>query len=166
VNLFFCDASALGKRYVPEVGTPVINHLFSTVAHNRLVMLTQALGETLSILVRRRNAGVFSQKAYQQASQALRLELIVAGQVRLRTTHDALVIASLPLVERHSVNSTDALVLAETLNLSATLHATGQTLVLVASDTRLLQAATAEGLTVFNPETATLAQLDALISPP
>ena len=53
---FYCDASALGKRYAPEVGTPLVNHLFAGVPHSRLVMLTQGLGETLSILVRRRNA--------------------------------------------------------------------------------------------------------------
>lgn len=41
MNLFFCDASALGKRYAPEVGTRLVNHLFATVSHDRLVMLTQ-----------------------------------------------------------------------------------------------------------------------------
>jgi predicted nucleic acid-binding protein len=95
MNLFFLDASALGKRYAPEAGTALVNHLFAAVRHDRFVMLTQALGEILSILVRRRNAGVLSQEAYKQASQALRTELIVAGQVRLRTTDDALVFASL-----------------------------------------------------------------------
>jgi hypothetical protein len=63
LNLFYCDASALGKRYAPEVGTPLVNHLFGTVPHHRLVMLTPGLGETLSILVRRRNAGLVSATA-------------------------------------------------------------------------------------------------------
>jgi hypothetical protein len=52
LNLFFCDAGALGKRYAPEVGTPLVNHLFTTVPHARLVMLnpetdTQAQLDTL-----------------------------------------------------------------------------------------------------------------------
>jgi predicted nucleic acid-binding protein len=164
VNLFFCDASALGKRYAPEVGTLLVNHLFATVSHDRLVMLTQALGETLSIIVRRRNSGVLSQAAYQHASQALRAELIAAGLVRLRATDDALVFASLPLVERHSLNATDALVLAAALDFATTLTATRDVLVLVASDGRLLRAASAEGVAGFNPETDTQAQLDTFVS--
>jgi predicted nucleic acid-binding protein len=163
VNLFFCDASALGKRYAPEVGTPLVNHLFAMVPHDRLVMLTQALGEILSIIVRRRNAGVLSQDAYHHASQALRTELIAAGLVRLQATDDALVFASLPLVERHSINATDALVLAAALDFAAPLKATGHALVLVASDARLLCAANAEGVVGFNPETDIQVQLDTLV---
>jgi predicted nucleic acid-binding protein len=164
VNLFYCDASALGKRYAPEVGTPLVNHLFDTVQHNRLVMLTQGLGETLSILVRRRNSGLLSAAAYQQASQALRAELITAGQVRLLPAEDALVFTSLPLIEHHSINATDALVLRSALDLAATLRAAGDDLVLVALDARLLRAAGAEGLTVFNPETDSLERLNALLT--
>jgi predicted nucleic acid-binding protein len=71
VNLFYCDASALGKRYAPEVGTAAINHLFATVEHDRLFLLTLSLAEVLSILVRRRNAGALSTAAFQLASQML-----------------------------------------------------------------------------------------------
>ena len=166
MNLFYCDASALGKRYAPEVGTPLVNHLFAGVPHSRLVMLTQGLGETLSILVRRRNAGLLSAAAYQQASQALRAELITAGQVGLRRSEDALVFSSLPLIEQHSINATDALVLRSALDLADTLRPTGNDLVLVAADARLLRAAVAEGLTVFNPETDPLKRLDALLNAP
>jgi predicted nucleic acid-binding protein len=164
VNLFFCDASALGKRYTIEAGSTVMNHLFASVSHDRLVILTQAIGETLSILVRRRNAGSLSHSAYQVASQALRSELITAGQVQFRVTDDALVFASLPLIEQHSINSTDALVLTAALDLGVTLQATGDSVVLSASDGRLLRAAAAEGLPVFNPETDSTAQLDTLLA--
>ena len=46
MNVFFFDTSALGKRYVPEVGTAEVNHLIDGVSRSRLFMLTQALGET------------------------------------------------------------------------------------------------------------------------
>lgn len=39
MNHFFLDASALGKRYVVEVGTPLINHLFDTVPATRMMAL-------------------------------------------------------------------------------------------------------------------------------
>ncbi|MBI1924285.1 type II toxin-antitoxin system VapC family toxin [Candidatus Poribacteria bacterium] len=164
MNYFYGDASAVGKRYAPEVGTPLMNYLFDTVSHNHLVMLTQAIGETLSIVVRRRNAGTLSATAYQQASQALRTELIVAGDVQLQSTTDALVLASLPLIEKHAINSTDALVLCSALEVAATLCAAGHDLVLVAADIRLLRAAQAEGLATFNPERDTQSQLDVLIA--
>jgi hypothetical protein len=71
---------------------------------------------------------------------------------------------SLALIEQHFVNSTDALVLASALDLTGTVRPAGHDVVLVASDVRLLNSAQAEGLTVFNPETDTTAQLDALIA--
>ena len=56
------------------------------------------------------------------------------------------------LIEIHSLNSVDAMVLRSALDIAARLRNTGDTLVLVASDQRLLRAARAEGLPVFNPE--------------
>jgi predicted nucleic acid-binding protein len=162
--LFYCDASAAGKRYAPEVGSPLVNHLFDTVPHDRLVMLTQGLGETLSLLVRRRNSGALSAAAYQAASRSLRDELIVAGEVRLQPAEDALVFASLPLIERHSINATDALVLRSALDVAAELRPSGDDLVLLAADARLLRATAAEGLPVFNPEVDPQDRLDALIA--
>ena len=36
MNYFHRDASALVKRYVPEIGTPVVNHLFTHVVFERV----------------------------------------------------------------------------------------------------------------------------------
>ena len=73
MNHFYLDASALGKRYVVEVGTPLINHLLDTVPATRMIALIIALGEIVSILVRRRNSGDISQRAFQQAMIEFRL---------------------------------------------------------------------------------------------
>ncbi len=56
------------------------------------------------------------------------------------------------LIENHSLNSVDAIVLRSALDISTELRNTGDRLVLVASDQRLLRAAQDEGLLVFNPE--------------
>ena len=56
------------------------------------------------------------------------------------------------LIEAHSLNSVDALVLRSALDTATELRSIGDRLVLVASDQRLLRAARAEGLQVFNPE--------------
>ena len=65
---------------------------------------------------------------------------------------DSLVWDSIRLIERHSLNSVDAMVLRSALDTAIELRSTGDRLVLVASDQRLLRAARAEGLQIFNPE--------------
>lgn len=162
MNVFYCGASAVGKRYAPESGTPLVNHLLESAARSQLMMLTQGVAETLSIIVRRRNAGALSSATYLAASRALRRELLTAG-INLQPAQDALVIASLPLIEQHSINSTDALVLRSALDMAAILRVEGDNLVLVAADRRLLRAAAAEGLDTLDPETASLDWLESLI---
>ncbi len=56
------------------------------------------------------------------------------------------------LIETYSLNSVDAMVLRSALDVAAERHNIGDVLVLVASDQRLLRAAQAEGLQIFNPE--------------
>ncbi|MCE2401028.1 hypothetical protein J4G08_09100 [Candidatus Poribacteria bacterium] len=56
------------------------------------------------------------------------------------------------LIETHSLNSVDAMVLRSALDIATELRNTGNRLVLVASDQRLLRAAQTEELLVFNPE--------------
>lgn len=94
MNHFFMDASALGKRYVVEVGTPLINHLFDTVPATRMIALIITLGEIISILVRRRNAGDISQRAFQQTMIEFRAEVIDAPDFSLQAVSNDLVRAS------------------------------------------------------------------------
>ena len=56
------------------------------------------------------------------------------------------------LVETYSLNSVDAMVLRSALDVAVKLRSTGDTLVFVASDQRLLRAASNKGLLIFNPE--------------
>jgi predicted nucleic acid-binding protein len=65
---------------------------------------------------------------------------------------DSLVWNSMDLIETYSLNSVDALVLRSALDTATELRSTDDRLVLVASDQRLLRAAHAEGLQIFNPE--------------
>ena len=164
MNYFYCDASAIIKRYLVEIGSPLINHLFDIAPPDHLLMLTPGIGETLSALVRRHNAGVLSATSYKQATQALRRELMASGTVQLKPATDALVFASLPLIEKHAINATDALVVSSALEVATALRAAGHDLVLVAADIRLLRAALSEALMTWNPETDTLAQLGTLLT--
>jgi predicted nucleic acid-binding protein len=68
------------------------------------------------------------------------------------------------LIEKHSINSTDALILKCALDKAVALRNVGDDLVLVSSDARLVRAAKAEGLPTFNPETDDQQTLDSLIN--
>ncbi|MDX2042806.1 MAG: hypothetical protein SF097_16425, partial [Acidobacteriota bacterium] len=66
MNFFWLDASALVKRYVLETGTSSINHLFNQTSPRVLICLLEGIGETISILVRRKNQGVLTPSVFRQ----------------------------------------------------------------------------------------------------
>jgi uncharacterized protein len=165
MNFFFLDGSALAKRYLAEPGTPMMDSLLNTVSADRLVLLNIGFAEVVSILVRRKNAGILTSTTFAQAFLNLGKEIIHAPTLQKVETTNPLVIAALTHIEKHSINSTDAVVLQAAMGLAHFLQTRGDDLVLVASDMRLLRAAQAEGLNTFNPESLGQAVLAGLIGP-
>ena len=150
---FFFDASALVKRYTREVGSDEINFLFGNVSLERLQCLTLGTVEVFWICVRKRNDSRITDRQFAQAVTHLRHEMINRqSDFKTISVPDSLVWDSMPWIETHSLNSVDAIVLCSALDIATELRNTGDTLVLVASDRRLLRAARTEGLQVFNPE--------------
>ena len=162
-NYFYLDASALAQRYVPEPGTAVMDHLFSCLPPQRLFVLHLGIAEVVSILVRKQNAKFFSPRTIAQAFRRLEAEIVTQPMLRKMQAEAALIDAALPLIGRHSINATDAVLLRSALDVAASLRINGDDLVLVASDQRLLRAAQAEGLLSFNPETQSVTELDLLL---
>ena len=165
MRFFFLDASALAKRYTPEVGTPLLNHLFTSVSLDRLYLFNVGMAEVLSLLVRKKNAGQVSAADCSQALVEFGAEIVSSRILHKVVAGNALVAAALPLIEVHWINATDAIILRLALNLATQLRAAGHDLILVASDQRLLRAAQAEGLGTFDPETQSQIVLDALLGP-
>lgn len=159
---FYLDASALAKRYVVEIGTPIVNYLFSQVARDDMMCLALGTVEVISIFVRKKNANVVPLAVFNQAMTDFRSEVIDAPDFTKIAMPDPLLYAAMPLAETHSLNATDAVVLRSALDIAVQLRADGHDLVLVASDRRLLKAAQAEGLLTFDPEVQMTADLDAL----
>ena len=164
MNYFYWDASALGKRYTPEPGRALVNCLFARAPRDRVGALYIALGELVSILVRRHNGGAIDDADFAFAMGVLRTEIVDAADFPLRTVTNGLVRASLLLIEIHSLNATDALILRSAVDAAGELRARGDDLVLIASDNRLIAATQAEGLVTFNSEAQEQAELDALLS--
>lgn len=161
---FHIDASALAKRYLPELGTPLVNQLFASCHPRRFIVFNVGVAEVVSILVRRRNAGHISAAAFAQALAEFGAEMVHETRVRKVFATSTLVTAALRLIPLYSVNATDAIILQSALERATKLRAKGHDLVLVASDQRLLKAAQAEGLATFDPETQDQAVLAALLS--
>ena len=150
---FYFDASALAKRYIEEVGSDQIDFLFANVPLARLQCLTIGAMEVFWICVRKRNDSRITASSFTQATRHLEYEVInTQSDFKTISVPDSLVWDSMNLVDIHSLNSVDAIVLRSALDTAAELRNTGDTLVLVASDQRLLRAARTEGLQVFNPE--------------
>ncbi len=164
MNLFWLDASALAKRYLPEKGTSLMNHLFNQTSPDEMICLLQGVGEAISVFVRRRNEGRITDIVYRQILLDLSSEISDQGEVEKIHPTESQVTDSWELIETHSINSTDALILRCALDKAADLRHDGDDLVLVSSDLRLIRAAKAEGLLTFNPETDDQATLDALIN--
>jgi predicted nucleic acid-binding protein len=160
---FYLDASVLAKRYVVEQGTLVVNHLFRRVARDAMMCLTLGTIEVISVFVRKKNAGVVPDTVFRQAMTDFRSEVMDTANFTKISATDSLVNAAAPLVAKHALNATDAVILRSVLDLVATLRTTGDALVLVTSDQRLLRAAQAEGVLTFDPTTQTEGDLDALL---
>ena len=165
MHSFYLDASALAKRFAPEVGTAVINALFAQVTPDRMIVLNIGVAEVVSLLVRKRNTGRISDVALAQALSEVGSQIRKPTRLRKLVPNNPLVAAALPLIETHSLNGTDGVLLRSALDVAAQFRAGGNDLVLVTSDQRLLKAAQSEGLTTFNPETQTQAELAALLGP-
>lgn len=166
MNYFWLDANAIVKQYVTETGTPLINHLFTSVSLERIFCLFDSMDETRHVFVRKKNGGRITITEFNQAIQRFKTQFIDQVKVKQVNPTQNQKIASRSLIEVHSINSTDAYILQCALDEADKLRTVGDDLIFVSSDRSLLTAATNEGLLTFNPETDSQSHLDFLINSP
>ena len=164
MNFFWLDASACVKRYIVEEGTPLINRLFARVSLDEMFCLLEGIGEIISVIVRRRNRRALTARAFNQAKRLLDDEIIHSEEVELVLPTENQITISWEFIEKHSINSTDAILLQCALDEASERRMSGDNLVLVSSDKRLLSASREEGLITFDPETDDQTTLDFLIN--
>ena len=130
-----------------------VNFLFANVPHDRLMCLILGAVEIIWVLVRKRNDNRLTRADFRQAGINLDHE-VIDNQSDFRTipVPNSLIWRSMNLIETYSLNSVDAIVLRSALDDAVAHRSVGDELVLVASDQRLLKAASSENLLVFNPE--------------
>jgi predicted nucleic acid-binding protein len=149
----YLDASALVKRYRQESGSAVVNDTIERVTADnprRLVVSSLSTVETLSILNRRRNEAGIPVDAFRRALLGVMQEIRTFSYALVMD--DQLVLSSIQYAIKHNINSADAIHIAILLALQVALDASGDDLLCLAADKRLVRAARAEGITVVDPE--------------
>src|SRR5438067_1170501 len=131
MRVFFLDGSALAKRYVTEPGTPLVDDLFRQAAADRLIVLNVGIAEVVSVLVRKKNAGLLSDATLSQTLLQVGQEIIHVANLRKVEPTNRLVIGALVHIQTHSANATDAVALHAALGLAHHLRGQGSDLVLV-----------------------------------
>jgi hypothetical protein len=165
MNSFLLDAQALGKRFIPEQGTPLIDHLFARCPRRRLLCAMIAVADVVAMFVRRRQQGLFTPVLFSSAMLQLLLGILQPKTFPKLRSDNALIRKALDLLDRYELPPGDAIVLQTAINRASRLRSAGNELILVTPDPRLLPAAQGEGLRTFDPEAQTQADLDALLGP-
>ena len=159
------DASALAKRYAPEVGSDTVDALFEAVPSSQKVSTAVSYAEIYSILLRKRNQNAIDQAAFAKAKSSLRSELINDPDFVLLSIDDDAFYSGIAPMEKHNLNSTDAalLIVFQSYIQSFALNSAAKFL-LVAADDRLVRTAKAEGILAVNPESLPVADVPSYLA--
>ena len=158
------DASGLVKRYGREAGSDTVDAIFASPAVEQMSVTLWGYAECVAILHRKRNGKLISAASYTSSVTSLQQEVLVSSQFKVLTIEDDRILAGLPLLVRHNLNSNDAAILAAYLRFQQSLPPGSPPCLLVAADRRLLRAAEAEGLKTLNPETIGLHDITARLA--
>jgi uncharacterized protein len=150
VAVYFFDSSALVKRYAHETGSDWILALTEPTARHSLYIARITAVEVVSALTRRQRGGSVSDIDAATAMAAFRHDL--SHQYRVVEINPAVITQAMQLAETHGLRGYDAVQLAAALIVQKMRETLGlPALELVSADRDLNEAATAEDLTVDNP---------------
>lgn len=150
MTVYFLDTSALLKRYIVESGTVWVQAATSLQAANKILVSEITVVEMVSGIARLKRES----RIPMRTARALRLLInrhmhreyhaVLLSEVILQTAQD--------LLDKHPLRAYDSIQLASALDSNAKLIRSGLSpLVFVSADTRLLNAATGEGLPTHQP---------------
>jgi len=145
VAAFFLDTSTVLKRYVQETGTAWVQALAAPTVRHSLFVVRITLAETVAAITRRERGGSITPQ--DAATAVADFQLDFARQYRVVEVSAGLVAQAATLARRHALRGYDAVQLAAALEI----HATDPSLTLLSADAELNTAATAEGLSVEDP---------------
>jgi hypothetical protein len=133
MSAFYCDTSALVKRYLSEAGSAWIAALADPNSNNSITVATITRVEAAAAIAARQRAGTVTQE--ERARLVAFLLLHFDSEYIVVPVSDAVVEQAVQLTQRHRLRGYDAVQLATALDANVT----------------LLAAARAEGLDADNP---------------
>lgn len=147
---FFCDTSALVKRYVSESGSVWLTAAIHPNLNQRIYIAQITVVEMVSAITRREKGG---STTHQEAVAALnQFEQDWKTEITIVDLSANLVGAAVALARKYALRGYDAVQLATALEVHNERMALGlSTLALLSADTELNSAAVSEGLAVDNP---------------
>jgi predicted nucleic acid-binding protein len=162
VRLVLWDASALAKRYTPEIGSDTVDAVFDAISTRQMIIPFLAYTETFALLVRKRNGGSIAPRSFRAAVVKLQAETLLSEDVRMLSVGDRDLLGATEYIERHAINSSDAALLTAFLRFQA--QTWGDACLVIACDQRFLRAAQAEHLETLNPEQVRPNQIPLLLA--
>ena len=147
---YFCDSSAVVKRYISETGTGWIIGLMRSAAKNEFAV-AQITGVEVVSAISRRHRGNFLTTA--QADKAIhRFLRDFYNRFGVVKMDEAIIRTAIYLAQTHVLRGYDAVQLASAIALNTKLSKLRlQPFIFISADDNLNSAANAEGLTVDNP---------------
>ncbi len=147
---FFCDTSAIIKRYGRETGSDFVNELAGTESGNVIILAGITQVEVAATIARRLKSGSVTNSDATDALAAFTLDL--NNRYLTVDIRPDVLSAAMKMATKHALRGYDAVQLAAALNANNELLASGLPAVTVVSaDRELNTAVIAEGLAVENP---------------
>ncbi len=146
---YFCDTSAIAKRYISEIGTGWIISLMRS-ANNEFAVAQITGVEVVSAIVRRHRGNFLTTAQADKAIHRFLRDFNNSfGVIRI---DDTIIRNAIYLAQTHVLRGCDAVQLASALSLNDSLSKLGLPLfTFISTDNNLNSAAVAEGLAVDNP---------------
>jgi len=146
VTCYFLDSTAFIKLFVQEAGTEAIIKLMEATEDNRKLISAGTPLEVYAALKRRERSGGLAAEDSEAARNILRVE---AARMVQQPLNPAVLEAARRALDRHELSATEALQLGAAQVAREMFQ--GMSVIFVASDGRLLEAAKAEKFEVLNP---------------
>lgn len=147
---YYADSSVLVKRHVVETGSSWMQALAAPAANNLLITARISVVEVISAFNRRLREARLDPTDYSRI--ALDFNTLCATEYQFIELTDSVVVQAQQLLEQYPLRAYDATQLASAIIANREFTAAGLPPILfLSADDRLLSAATAEGLTVDNP---------------
>jgi len=148
--VYLFDSSAIVKRYVQESGTGWVQGLAHPRSGNLIYLARITAVEVCGAIARRRRAGTIPPPDATASLARFRLDL--AQEYLVLEITPSLLADAMRLADTHELRAYDAVQLAAALKLNGRWLAAGMSgITLVSADQDLNTAATAEGLSVEDP---------------